>query len=77
MIARRGRTLCFVEVKARAKEADLTAAIDARRLKRVAAAAESMIGKYGEGAENIRIDVIWVAPWRLPRHLVSVWDGLS
>lgn len=76
LIARRGKTLAFVEVKARASQADLAAAIDARRLRRVAAAAESLIGKYGDGAQNIRIDVIWIAPWRLPRHLVDVWDGL-
>lgn len=76
LVARRGKTLAFVEVKARMTQADLAAAIDARRLKRVAAAAESLIGKYGAGAENIRIDVIWVAPWRLPRHLAGVWDGL-
>jgi len=77
LVARRGKTLAFVEVKARVKDSDLAIAIDARRLKRVAAAAESLIGKYGEGAENIRIDVILVAPWRLPQHLVNVWDGLG
>ena len=77
LIVRRGKTLAFVEVKARVKDADLATAIDARRLKRVAAAAESLIGKYGQGAENIRIDVILVAPWRLPRHLVNVWDGIN
>jgi len=77
LVARRGKTLAFVEVKARVKDSDLAIAIDARRLKRVAAAAESLIGKYGEGAENIRIDVILVSPWRLPQHLVNVWDGLG
>ncbi|MBP7951926.1 MAG: YraN family protein [Sphingorhabdus sp.] len=77
IVARRGKTLAFIEVKARVKDADIAAAIDARRLKRVAAAAESLIGKYGNGADNIRIDVILVAPWRLPRHLVNVWDGLQ
>ncbi len=77
LVARRGKTLAFVEVKARVKDSDLAIAIDARRLKRVAAAAESLIGKYGKGAENIRIDVILVAPWRLPHHLVTVWDGID
>jgi putative endonuclease len=77
LVARRGKTLAFVEVKGRVKDADLATAIDAHRLKRVAAAAESLIGKYGVGAQNIRIDVILVAPWRLPRHLVNVWDGIK
>jgi putative endonuclease len=75
LIARRGRTLAFIEVKARVKDADLATAIDARRLRRVAAAAEALIDEYGTGAENIRIDVILIAPRRLPRHLVNVWHG--
>ncbi|MFC4291688.1 YraN family protein [Sphingorhabdus arenilitoris] len=77
IVARRGKTLAFIEVKARVKDADLATAIDAWRLRRVAAAAEAMIGQYGKGAENIRIDVILIAPWRLPRHLVNVWDGMG
>jgi putative endonuclease len=75
LIARRGKTLAFVEVKARVKQSDIAAAIDERRLRRVAAAAESMIGTYGHGAQNIRIDVILIAPWAWPRHLVNVWQG--
>jgi putative endonuclease len=75
LIARRGKTLALVEVKARVKEADLATAIDAYRLRRVAAAAESMVHIYGKDAQDIRIDVILVAPWRLPRHLVGVWHG--
>jgi putative endonuclease len=75
LIARRRRTLAFVEVKARTKEADLATAIDGYKLRRVAAAAESLVAQYGKGASTIRIDVILVAPWRLPRHLVNVWHG--
>ncbi len=75
LIARRGKTLAFVEVKARVRTADLATAIDERRLRRVAAAAESLVHKYGVGAQNIRIDVILVAPWTWPRHLVNVWHG--
>lgn len=75
LIARRGRTLAFVEVKARGKDSDLATAIDAHRLRRVAAAAEAMVHKYDKGTDAVRIDVILVAPWRLPRHLVNVWHG--
>ena len=45
------------------------------RLRRVAAAAESLVHKYNKGTDEVRIDVILVAPWRLPRHLVNVWHG--
>jgi putative endonuclease len=75
LIARRGRVVAFVEVKARVKEANLATAIDAYRLRRVAAAAESLLPEYGKGAEEMRIDVILVAPWAWPRHLVNVWHG--
>ncbi len=75
LVARRGRTLAFIEVKARVKDADLATAIDAYRLRRVAAAAESLVYKYNKGTDEVRIDVILVAPWRMPRHLVNVWHG--
>ena len=38
-------------------------------------AAEQLLPRYGKGAENMRIDVILVAPWRWPHHLVNVWHG--
>jgi putative endonuclease len=75
LIARRGKTVAFVEVKARTKRLDLATAIDAYRLRRVAAAAEILLHKYGKGTENMQIDVILVAPWRWPHHLRNVWHG--
>jgi putative endonuclease len=75
LIARRGKTIAFIEVKARTKRLDLAMAIDAYRLRRVAAAAEILLPKYGRGTENMQIDVILVAPWRWPHHLRNVWHG--
>ncbi len=75
LIARRGRTVAFIEVKARSRTTDLATAIDGWRLRRVAAAAEQLLPRYAGGAENMRIDVILVAPWRIPHHLVNVWHG--
>ncbi|MFN0046744.1 MAG: YraN family protein [Sphingorhabdus sp.] len=75
LIARRGKTVAFVEVKMRSKALDLASAIDAYRLRRVAAAAEILLPKYGKGTENMQIDVILVAPWRWPHHLRNVWHG--
>ena len=76
LVARRGKTLAFVEVKARSDVTQLDTAIDAFRLQRVIAAAEMLAGRYGAGAQSIRIDVILVAPWRLPRHLTNVGQML-
>lgn len=75
LVARRGKTVAFVEVKARRKAGDLAIAIDAHRLRRVAAAAEILLPRYGKGTENMQIDVILVAPWRWPQHLPNVWHG--
>lgn len=75
LIARRGKTIAFVEVKARRNVRDLATAIDAYRLRRVAAAAEILLPKYGKECENMQIDVIMVAPWRWPNHLPNVWHG--
>ena len=72
LIAKRGRTLAFVEVKTRSDQTQLDLAIDEFRLRRVLGAAEALVARYGDGMESIRVDVILVAPWSLPRHLVNV-----
>ena len=74
LIARRRGTLAFIEVKWRAKAADLDTAIDAWRLRRVAAAAAMLAPRLARADENIRIDVMLLAPWRRPRHLTNVWQ---
>lgn len=71
LIARRGRMVIFVEVKWRAKPADLDLAIDTRRLSRVCAAAEAEAHKYLRDGDDMRVDVLLLAPGRLPRHLLN------
>ena len=75
LIARRGAMVAFVEVKARGTEAELDFAIDERRLSRVAAAAEMLAARYMEAGDDMRIDVMLLAPGRPPRHLTNVWHG--
>jgi putative endonuclease len=76
LIARRGHTTAFIEVKTRRTAADLDTAIDAYRLRRVAAAAGAVAHLYAREGDDIRIDVILIAPRCWPRHLVNVWqDG--
>jgi putative endonuclease len=74
LVARRGRTLAFVEVKWRDRAEELDHAIDEYRLRRVAAAAEMLIPRFARPADSIQIDVMLLAPGRLPRHLVHVWQ---
>lgn len=75
LIARRGTLVIFVEVKARATDAELDLAIDERRLSRVAAAAESVAHDYLQPGDDMQIDVMLLAPGRIPRHLSNVWHG--
>lgn len=75
IVARRGRTLAFVEVKRRASTDELAHAIDMFRLRRVAAAAELLLARYGGPNVDSRIDVILIAPRQWPVHLANVWHG--
>lgn len=73
LVARRTGLVAFVEVKWRARYADLADAIDERRLARVAAAVELVWQDYTTGGEDIRIDVILLAPGRKPTHISNAW----
>jgi len=75
LIAKRGSLVAFVEVKARDSDAALDLSIDRQRLSRVAAAANALAPRYAAQGEDIRIDVLLIAPWRRPRHIVNAWHG--
>lgn len=77
IVARRGRTLAFVEVKARATEEAAALSLDDWRLRRVVIAAERLAPRYMRANDDIRIDAIFVVPGRWPRHLANVWQGDS
>ncbi len=74
LIAKRGSVVAFVEVKWRRSAAELDFAIDEHRLARVAAAAEAIAHEYATEGEDIRIDVLLLAPGAFPRHIVNAWQ---
>ena len=74
LVARRGCTVIFVEVKWRRSAAAWDQAIDARRLARVARAAHALLARFAGPRDTARIDVILLAPWRWPRHITHVWQ---
>ena len=74
IVARKGRTVAFVEVKWRSSAVALADAIDARRLRRVARAAEALAPRFAKAGDDLRIDVILLAPGHWPRHMANVWQ---
>ena len=75
LVARRGRIVAFVEVKARSSAAEAGLALDEWRLRRVAAAAEALAPRYARPGDDIRLDAVFIIPRRLPRHMVNIWHG--
>jgi putative endonuclease len=74
LIAQRGGTLVFVEVKARADLDAALASISAAKLARIARGARAFLARERRMPEIIRCDAILVAPWRLPRHIEAIGE---
>jgi len=74
IVAKRGRLVAFIEVKARPSLEEASAAISAVQRERLARAAAVYVGRRPalEGCD-FRFDAMLVAPWRAPRHLIDAW----
>jgi len=74
LVARRGRTIAFIEVKRRASEAEAIAAVTQAGRRRIARAAALWIAAHPAAAGfDQRFDVVIALPGRLPRHLIGVF----
>jgi putative endonuclease len=74
LIARRGRVLALVEVKARGGLAEAGEAIGERQQQRIARAARAFLQRHpGLGTLDLRFDAILIAPGRWPRHIRDIW----
>lgn len=74
LIARRGRRLAFVEVKARATADEAAWAVTPRQQARIIRAAEHWLAIQGDSREfDMSFDVVLVAPWTWPRHMASAF----
>ena len=74
IVARRGRTLAIIEVKARADRSLALAAIGPQQRRRLRRAAAWLVaGRADLATLDIRFDVLAVAPWRLPQHVIDAW----
>jgi putative endonuclease len=74
LIARRGDSIAFVEVKARADLEAAADAISATKRRRIARAARVWLARNPWAAGlTLRGDAVFVAPRRLPRHAPSAY----
>ncbi|MEO1093120.1 MAG: YraN family protein [Pseudomonadota bacterium] len=74
LVAKRGGLMVFVEVKRRASTADAAAAVSLAQRRRIGRAAAAFLARHGAAdAPHTRYDVIAVAPWQWPCHVVDAW----
>jgi putative endonuclease len=75
IIARRGDTIAFVEVKARGDMDDALSAITPQKQRRFSIAAARWLATNPWAASyTLRADAVFVAPGRLPRHVVAAFE---
>jgi len=74
LIVRRGNTVAFVEIKARAAIEAAEIAIDRRKIDRIARAARHWTARNPWAMDCVlRGDAVYLAPGRWPRHVVSAF----
>ena len=73
LIARRGKTLAFIEVKARKNQENEL--VHLRQQQRISRSASLLIAKRKEFANlKARFDVVIVRPWKIPKHIKNAWE---
>jgi putative endonuclease len=73
LVAQSAALTVFAEVKWRASADNWVDAIDQRRLTRVAMAAELLAPRFVPAGQDMRIDVILLAPGHDPHHIPNAW----
>lgn len=76
LLAQKGEILAVVEVKLRANLDVALDAVTARQRDRLRRAAEAIAQRRPAlAAAAIRLDLLALAPGRLPRHIADAWQG--
>lgn len=74
LLAVRGGVLAVVEVKARARLADALEAVSADQAGRLIRAGEALAARrYGLKGLAVRLDLVALAPGRMPQHISDAW----
>ena len=76
IVARRGRVLVFVEVKARSTLDAAAESLQTRQQRRIAAAASFWLSLNPHDVDSdIRFDAVLVAPGKIPRHIPAAFEA--
>lgn len=76
LIMRRGKTLAFIEVKARATHADAAHAIHSKNQSRVMQAAQMFLTNHPAYAQyQVRFDAVLIAWYKRPHHHVHAFGA--
>ncbi len=76
IVARRGGLIAFVEVKARRDLVLAGESLSARQQQRIVRAAAWYLQKQPLLQQlDQRFDVMLVAPWQAPHHVIDAWRG--
>ncbi len=76
LIAKRGRTIAFVEVKGRRTRDTAAESIHAQNQARVVRAAQWWLSKHGQYIEHeVRFDVCLIAWYRWPHHIAHAFTA--
>lgn len=76
LVARRGRTLIFIEVKTRGRASGEAEALEAVNQARIVRAASWFLTRHPQLAGlDMRFDVIFLAPGKWPRHVKHAFSG--
>lgn len=75
IVAARGKTLAFVEVKARDSQSAASEAITLRQRERLGRAAADFLARHPRYNRHVmRFDAMLVTPWRWPAHIPNAWQ---
>ena len=75
LVVRRGATIAFVEVKARASMEAALASIDAAKRRRFSRAARAWITRNpSPSGFTFRADAVFIAPGAFPRHVPAAFE---
>lgn len=74
IIARRGRLIAAIEVKARPRQDQALEAVSPRQRLRIARTLLYFQARHPQLAgHDYRFDLMWVGPFRLPKHILDAW----